>query len=100
MWGCGQNLSERYAELGSGVTTDALLAFRGPGHTHITTYVGGIKGTTFEKLIAEKPEKVIQLAVKGMIPRSPLGRQMLSKLKVYAGETHPHEAQQPKQLEI
>ncbi|RUO78552.1 50S ribosomal protein L13 [Pseudidiomarina taiwanensis] len=63
-------------------------------------YPGGIKEINFEKLIAKKPEMVIQKAVKGMLPRGPLGRAMFRKLKVYAGAEHKHTAQQPKQLEI
>lgn len=63
-------------------------------------YPGGIKEINFEKLIAKKPEMVIQKAVKGMLPRGPLGRAMFRKLKVYAGTEHNHVAQQPKQLEI
>ncbi|KFZ29027.1 MULTISPECIES: 50S ribosomal protein L13 [Pseudidiomarina] len=63
-------------------------------------YPGGIKEISFEKLIAKKPEMVIQKAVKGMLPRGPLGRAMFRKLKVYAGTEHNHVAQQPKQLEI
>ncbi|GAB3288791.1 50S ribosomal protein L13 [Pseudidiomarina tainanensis] len=65
-----------------------------------TGYPGGIKEINFEKLIAKKPEMVIQKAVKGMLPRGPLGRAMFRKLKVYAGAEHNHVAQQPKQLEI
>ncbi|MET4695579.1 MULTISPECIES: 50S ribosomal protein L13 [Endozoicomonas] len=68
-------------------------------HRH-TGYVGGLKSMSFEKLIAHKPEMVIETAVKGMLPRGPLGRAMFSKLKVYAGAEHKHTAQQPKQLEI
>jgi large subunit ribosomal protein L13 len=63
-------------------------------------YPGGIKETNFTKLRAAKPERVIQHAVKGMLPKGPLGYAMLRKLKVYAGATHPHSAQQPKTLEI
>ena len=63
-------------------------------------YPGGIKETTFGKLHASKPERVLQKAVKGMLPKGPLGYAMLRKLKVYAGGTHPHSAQQPKNLEI
>ena len=63
-------------------------------------YPGGIKQTTFGKLHAAKPERVLQKAVKGMLPKGPLGYAMLRKLKVYAGATHPHTAQQPKTLEI
>lgn len=63
-------------------------------------YPGGIKSTTFEKLIRSKPERVIEKAVKGMLPKGPLGREMFRKLRVYAGADHRHEAQQPKPLEI
>lgn len=68
-------------------------------HRH-TGYVGNLKSFTFEEMIQRSPERVIQLAVKGMLPRGPLGRAMLKKLKVYAGSEHPHAAQQPKPLEI
>lgn len=63
-------------------------------------FPGGIKEANFETLIAKKPEQVLELAVKGMMPRNPLGRAMLGKLKVYAGGEHPHTAQQPQALEI
>jgi large subunit ribosomal protein L13 len=65
-----------------------------------TGYPGGLREISFEKLIAHKPERVIELAVKGMMPRNPLGRAMLSKLKVYAGSEHPHTAQQPIELKL
>ncbi|MGC1507984.1 50S ribosomal protein L13 [Ketobacter sp. MCCC 1A13808] len=65
-----------------------------------TEYPGGIKEISFDKLIARKPEMVIQGAVKGMLPRNPLGRAMFGKLKVYAGAEHPHTAQQPKELAL
>ena len=65
-----------------------------------TGFPGGIKEMSFDKMIDHKPEQVIELAVKGMMPRNPLGRAMLSKLKVYAGSEHPHAAQQPKELDI
>lgn len=68
-------------------------------HRH-TGYPGGLKSLSFDKMIDHKPERVIELAVKGMIPRNPLGRAMLKKLKVYAGAEHPHTAQQPKELKI
>ena len=68
-------------------------------HRH-STYPGGIYTTNFEKLHARRPERVLQLAVKGMLPKGPLGYAMLKKLKVYAGTSHPHTAQQPKSLEI
>jgi large subunit ribosomal protein L13 len=68
-------------------------------HRH-TTYPGGIYTTNFEKLQAKHPERVLQKAVKGMLPKGPLGYAMLKKMKVYAGTEHPHTAQQPKPLEI
>ena len=63
-------------------------------------YPGGLKEESFEKLIARRPERVIEVAVKGMLPKNSLGRAMLRKLKVYAGDVHPHTAQQPEILEI
>jgi large subunit ribosomal protein L13 len=65
-----------------------------------TEFPGGLKSITFEKLIDKKPEMVIELAVKGMLPRGPLGRAMYRKLKVYAGAEHNHAAQQPQVLDI
>ncbi len=65
-----------------------------------TGYPGGIKEINFEKLQALKPEMIIEKAVKGMLPRNPLGRAMFRKLKVYAGNEHNHAAQQPQTLEI
>jgi large subunit ribosomal protein L13 len=67
---------------------------------HHTGYIGNLKSISLEKQLDKRPEKVIQLAVKGMMPRGPLGRAMLSKLKVYAGSEHPHAAQQPQPLEL
>jgi large subunit ribosomal protein L13 len=61
---------------------------------------GQLHQTNFAKLKAAKPERVLQLAVKGMLPKGPLGYAMMKKLKIYAGATHPHSAQQPKALEI
>ena len=61
-------------------------------------YVGGMKETTLREKLAKKPEQVIELAVKGMLPKGPLGRQMFTKLHVYAGPEHKHEAQQPEVL--
>lgn len=63
-------------------------------------YPGGIYETTFEKLLQRHPERVLKKAVKGMLPKGPLGYAMLKKLKCYAGAEHPHAAQQPKVLEI
>ena len=68
-------------------------------HRH-SGFIGGLKSISFEKLIDKAPERVIELAVKGMLPKNPLGRDMYRKLKVYAGPKHNHEAQQPKVLDI
>jgi large subunit ribosomal protein L13 len=67
---------------------------------HHTGFPGGIKEISFDKLIDKAPERVIQTAVKGMLPKNPLGRAMFRKLKVYAGPEHNHAAQQPKPLDI
>ena len=67
---------------------------------HHTGYIGGIKSIALEKLLAEHPERAIEIAVKGMLPKNPLGRAMFRKLHVFAGTEHPHQAQQPKPLEI
>ena len=67
---------------------------------HHSDYVGGLKEATLREKLAKKPEQVIELAVKGMLPKGPLGRQMIKKLHVYAGAEHNHAAQQPKALEI
>ncbi len=74
-------------------TTDKMY------HRH-TGYPGGLKSMSFEQLIEKAPERVLQSAVKGMLPRNPLGRAMFKKLKVYAGAEHPHTAQQPQALNI
>ena len=65
-----------------------------------TGYVGNMKSITLEKLLAKAPERVLQIAVKGMLPKNPLGREMFRKLKVYAGSEHRHSAQQPQPLEL
>jgi large subunit ribosomal protein L13 len=65
-----------------------------------TGYPGGIKEMSAEKLLAKKPTEMIRMAVKGMLPKNSLGRQMLRKLKIYAGSKHPHEAQKPVSIEI
>lgn len=67
---------------------------------HHTGYIGNLKSITLDKLLAKKPELVIEKAVKGMLPKGPLGRDMFGKLKVYAGAEHPHAAQQPTVLEV
>ena len=65
---------------------------------HHSDYVGGMKETTLREMLNKKPEKVIELAVKGMLPKGPLGRQMMTKLHVYAGAEHNHKAQKPETL--
>ena len=65
---------------------------------HHSEYVGGMKETTLRVMMAKKPEKVVELAVKGMLPKGPLGRQMYTKLHVYAGPEHNHQAQKPEVL--
>ena len=65
-----------------------------------TGYVGNLKSTSLEKLLIDAPERALQFAVKGMLPRNPLGRKMYSKLRVFAGPEHTHTAQQPIPLEI
>jgi large subunit ribosomal protein L13 len=67
---------------------------------HHTGFPGGLKSFSFEKLIDRAPDRVLKLAIKGMLPRTPLGRAMLKKLKVYAGNEHPHAAQQPQALQL
>lgn len=67
---------------------------------HHTGYIGNLKSINLGKLLKEHPERVIQKAVKGMLPRNPLGRAMFRKLHVYAGPEHPHAAQQPKELDL
>ena len=74
--------------------------FKNKMYYHHTGHPGGIKSVTFEKLQGKNPIKIIELAVKGMLPKNPLGREMYRKMKVYVGSDHPHTAQQPKQLEI
>ena len=67
---------------------------------HHSDYVGGMKETTLREMLAKKPEKVVELAVKGMLPKGPLGREMYTKLFVYAGPEHNHAAQKPETLDI
>ncbi len=67
---------------------------------HHSGYIGGLKSFTFEKLRERAPERIIETAVQGMLPKNPLGRAMLKKLKIYAGPEHKHAAQQPQPLDI
>jgi large subunit ribosomal protein L13 len=73
---------------------------KGKIYYHHTGFIGGIKAISFEDLIVRAPERVIEKAVSGMLPRGPLGRAMYRKLKVYAGSEHQHSAQQPQVLDI
>jgi large subunit ribosomal protein L13 len=68
-------------------------------HKH-SEYPGGLKSVSYEELLSKQPEKVMKLAVKGMLPKNKLGRKMMKKLKVYAGSDHPHQAQEPEELDI
>ena len=65
-----------------------------------TGFPGGLREESFQKLLARRPEKILEEAIKGMLPKSKMGRQMATKLKVYKGADHPHQAQQPQPLEL
>ena len=67
---------------------------------HHSAYVGGMKETTLKDMLAKKPERVLELAIKGMLPKGPLGRSMAGKLYVYAGPEHPHAAQKPELIKF
>jgi large subunit ribosomal protein L13 len=67
---------------------------------HHTGYMGNLKSTSLEKLLDKHPERAIEFAVKGMLPKNTLGRKMFKKLHVFSGDTHPHTAQQPRVLDI
>lgn len=67
---------------------------------HYTGYQSGIRGISARKLLASKPEELLRIAVKGMLPKNALGANLLKKLKIYAGGEHPHQAQQPKSLAL
>jgi large subunit ribosomal protein L13 len=69
-------------------------------YTRYSGYPGGLKTTTAREMLAKHPERVIERAVWGMLPKNRLGRKLIRRLKVYAGEAHPHAAQQPKQMEL
>ena len=74
--------------------------WRDKSYRYHTGHPGGLKEIRYSELVQRKPEKLIELAVKGMLPKNKLGRAQIKKLKVYAGAEHPHEAQQPETLEI
>ena len=67
---------------------------------HHSGYVGGLKKTPAKEMLRKRPKNLIRFAVKGMLPKNSLGRRQLTKLKIYAGQDHPHQAQQPEKLEI
>jgi large subunit ribosomal protein L13 len=69
-------------------------------YAHHSGYPGGLKVRTFEELLAKKPEFIIENAVKGMLPKTKLGKKLFKKLKVYSGENHPHQAQQPESISL
>lgn len=69
-------------------------------YTRYTGYQGGLRETTAREMLAKHPERVLERAVWGMLPKTRMGRRLIRRLKVYAGPTHPHEAQQPKKLEL
>ena len=73
---------------------DAKMAYRHSG------YPGGLRSTSYEELLADQPAELVRRSVRGMLPKNTLGRQMLSKLQVYAGPEHPHAAQKPEPLEL
>jgi len=93
---CGDNIVVLNADKVA-VTGDKLTDKM---YYHHTGAIGGIKGVALNKLLAEHPERVIEIAVKGMLPKGPLGRKIFKKLHVFAGDQHPHQAQQPKNLEL
>ena len=93
---CGDNIIILNAE--KIAVTGAKL--RDKMYYHHTGAIGGIKGIALHKLLKEHPERVLEIAVKGMLPKGPLGRQMYRKLHVFAGDKHPHAAQQPKPLAL
>ncbi|HUO96608.1 MAG TPA: 50S ribosomal protein L13 [Steroidobacteraceae bacterium] len=93
---CGDNIIVVNAEKVA-VTGDKL---RDKMYYHHTGAIGGIKSIALGKMLAEHPERAIEIAVKGMLPKGPLGRKMFKKLHVFAGAKHPHSAQQPKAIEL
>jgi len=93
---CGDNIIVVNAEKVA-VTGDKL---RDKMYYHHTGAIGGIKSIALGKMLAEHPERAIEIAVKGMLPKGPLGRKMFKKLHVFAGDKHPHRAQQPKAIEL
>ena len=93
---CGDNIIVLNAQK-IAVTGDKLKAKR---YFHHTGHIGGIKSIALGKLLEEHPERALEIAIKGMLPKGPLGRKMYKKLHVFAGDKHPQSAQQPKVLEL
>jgi large subunit ribosomal protein L13 len=93
---CGDNVIVLNAEK----LTVTGTKLRDKVYYHHTGAIGGIKSIPLGKLLAEHPERALEIAVKGMLPKGPLGRKMFKKLHVFAGGKHPHAAQQPKAIEI
>ena len=93
---CGDNIIVVNAEKVA-VTGDKL---RDKMYYHHTGAIGGIKSIALGKMLAEHPERAIEIAVKGMLPKGPLGRKIFTKLHVFAGAKHPHTAQQPKAIDL
>ena len=107
LMGKGKTCFSRYMDCGDHVVIINAEKIRVTGNKlkqkiyyRHTGYVGGIKGVTLEKQLENKPERVIEAAVHGMIPKNKLGRQILTKLKVYRGPDHPHAAQVPKSMTL
>ncbi|CAB4833769.1 unannotated protein [freshwater metagenome] len=86
------------------INADKVVLTRGKGDSRMiysySGYPGGLKSESFNSLLSRKPDDAIRHSVRGMLPKGPLGRQMVKKLKVYAGPVHPHAAQEPKSFEI
>ena len=84
--------------LGGGKSSKSADKARRKMHYRHSGYPGGLKAVSYERMLATRPERVVELAVRGMLPRTPLGRRMFRKLKVYSGPEHPHAAQRPQPL--
>ncbi|HVE45745.1 MAG TPA: 50S ribosomal protein L13 [Acidimicrobiales bacterium] len=83
----------------AGITMTSDKAAKKVAYRH-SGYPGGLRSQTYDIILATKPDQAIRKAVRGMLPKGPLGRSMIKKLKIYTGPTHPHEAQQPQPLEL
>ncbi len=74
--------------------------FKDKTYYHHTGFVGGLKAVTFERLVAKHPTQPLELAIKGMLPKGPLGRKLAKNVKIYAGDKHPHASQAPQTIEV